>query len=183
MGAVVVNQGGAGRRAVDHEINLVPMVDLLVCCISFLLITAVWSHAARMEARADTPGAGTSPPAEVEKALHVDMRDDSSFRLSWKEGSVVLTSVDVPRHPLRALEPDGSLRFPELARTAEQEWTAHGIHRNTNDWATDRAVVHTGSSTSFEEVVAVMDALQAPRRSVDGEVAPVPAFRLSFAVD
>ena len=31
-----------GRKPVDAELNLVPFIDLLVCCICFLLITAVW---------------------------------------------------------------------------------------------------------------------------------------------
>lgn len=36
--------GGGGRRAVDSEVNMIPMIDLLMVTISFLLITAVWSH-------------------------------------------------------------------------------------------------------------------------------------------
>ena len=39
---------GVFRRC-DHEVNMVPMIDLMVCCISFLLITAVWSHMARVD--------------------------------------------------------------------------------------------------------------------------------------
>jgi uncharacterized membrane protein len=37
-----------GRRPVDAAINLVPFIDLLSCCISFLLITAVWVNLGRM---------------------------------------------------------------------------------------------------------------------------------------
>lgn len=183
MGTVAVSEGGTGRRSLDREINLIPMVDLLVCCISFLLITAVWSHAARMEARGDVPGAGQSPSPEPEKALHVDLRGDQTFHLSWKAGPVVLASADIPRQALRSGSPETSLRFPELARKVEEEWQANGQHRNTNDRALDRAVLHTGSTASFEEIVAVMDALQVPKRQVDGEPFPVPVFRLAFAAD
>lgn len=183
MGTVAVSEGGTGRRSVDREINLIPMVDLLVCCISFLLITAVWSHAVRMEARGDVPGSGTSPPPEPEKALHVDLRGDQAFHLSWKVGPTVLASTDIPRQALRSSQPEPSLRFPELARKVEEEWQSSGMHRNTNDRALDRAVLHTGSTTSFEEIVAVMDALQEPKRKVDGEPVPVPVFRLAFAAD
>ena len=33
-----------GKKALDAELNLVPFIDLLSCCISFLLITAVWTQ-------------------------------------------------------------------------------------------------------------------------------------------
>jgi len=38
-----------GRKALDAAINLVPFIDLLSCCISFLLITAVWTQVASMK--------------------------------------------------------------------------------------------------------------------------------------
>jgi len=42
MAGVNVDTGGkGGRRSVDSEINMIPMIDLLVCAIAFLLITAV----------------------------------------------------------------------------------------------------------------------------------------------
>ena len=47
--------GGGGRRAVDAEIPLVPFIDLLLCCVMFLLVTAVWNKLAAVEATtADT---------------------------------------------------------------------------------------------------------------------------------
>ena len=38
-----------GRRALDATLNLVPFIDLLSCCIAFLLITAVWTTVARVD--------------------------------------------------------------------------------------------------------------------------------------
>lgn len=38
-----------GRRALDATLNLVPFIDLLSCCIAFLLITAVWTTLARVD--------------------------------------------------------------------------------------------------------------------------------------
>jgi biopolymer transport protein ExbD len=51
-----------GRRALDATLNLVPFIDLLSCCIAFLLITAVWTTLARI----DVATAGTS----ADTALH-----------------------------------------------------------------------------------------------------------------
>jgi biopolymer transport protein TolR len=41
----------SGKRAYDAEINLVPFIDLLSCCICFLIITAVWTQIAKIEVR------------------------------------------------------------------------------------------------------------------------------------
>jgi biopolymer transport protein ExbD len=50
MASVAGVPGGArGRRALDATMNLVPFIDLLSCCIAFLLITAVWTTVARVD--------------------------------------------------------------------------------------------------------------------------------------
>jgi biopolymer transport protein TolR len=41
--------GARGRRALNATVNLVPFIDLLSCCIAFLLITAVWTTVARVD--------------------------------------------------------------------------------------------------------------------------------------
>ena len=41
--------GAGGKRGLDFELNLVPFIDLLSCCISFLLITAAWNQLAHMD--------------------------------------------------------------------------------------------------------------------------------------
>jgi len=101
MGGVDVGGGGGGgRRQTDSEINMIPMIDLLMVTISFLLITAVWTHMARINADAQVPG----PPREVEpdktdpeKQLHVEMRSPDKFVLIWKQAGTVISTVDVPR--------------------------------------------------------------------------------------
>src|SRR5512138_84534 len=45
-------QGGGGKRKkkpLDAVINVVPAIDLLSCCISFLLFTAVWTQISRLQ--------------------------------------------------------------------------------------------------------------------------------------
>jgi biopolymer transport protein ExbD len=49
MGVSIDTGGGGGKKSLDAELNLVPFIDLLVCCICFLLITAVWTQMARIE--------------------------------------------------------------------------------------------------------------------------------------
>jgi biopolymer transport protein ExbD len=50
------------KRSLDASLNLVPFIDLLSCCIAFLLITAVWSQTAQISARTRAPdGEGGEP--------------------------------------------------------------------------------------------------------------------------
>lgn len=53
--------GGGGRKSLDSEIPLIPFIDLLLCCIMFLLITAVWNRLASLEA--NLPG---NPQSEID---------------------------------------------------------------------------------------------------------------------
>lgn len=63
-GGAAVTNGKGGRKPLDAAINLVPFIDLLSCCISFLLITAVWVNLSQLPARhgAAQPGGEASPP-------------------------------------------------------------------------------------------------------------------------
>ncbi len=56
--AVSLGPAKGGRKALDAELNLVPFIDLLVCCVCFLLITAVWTQIAQIKAfqRRELPG-------------------------------------------------------------------------------------------------------------------------------
>ena len=101
MAGVGVEAGKSGRRTLDSEINMIPMIDLLMVTIAFLLITAVWSTMARLDASANVPGPPTAEPCdgvcEKPKELHVDMHASDKFVLTWKQDGVVLRSLDVPR--------------------------------------------------------------------------------------
>jgi biopolymer transport protein ExbD len=66
MGGINVGGGHGGKKAVDSEIPLVPFIDLLLCCVMFLLVTAVWNQLARLNANQQQPGqqAPNEPPPE-----------------------------------------------------------------------------------------------------------------------
>jgi biopolymer transport protein ExbD len=51
MGVSLGSQGGGARKKpLDAELNLIPFIDLLICCVCFLLITAVWTQLAQIPA-------------------------------------------------------------------------------------------------------------------------------------
>ncbi|HET7755156.1 MAG TPA: biopolymer transporter ExbD [Anaeromyxobacteraceae bacterium] len=66
MGGAVAVEGGRGkrRRSLDASINVVPAIDLLSCCISFLLFTAVWTQISRLQ----VAQYGNGVPAVAQKA-------------------------------------------------------------------------------------------------------------------
>ena len=70
MGVAVETGGKAGKKSVNAELNLVPYIDLLTCMVAFLLITAVWSQLARLEAHQKGQGqAGEDTPPEKQFKL------------------------------------------------------------------------------------------------------------------
>jgi biopolymer transport protein ExbD len=189
MGGVSVGGGKGPRRTLDSEINMIPMIDLLMVTISFLLITAVWTHMARINADAQVPG----PPREVEpdkiepeKQLHVEMRSPDKFVLVWKQSGTVISTVDVPRKDNLVVK-DGkkSIRFPELAAKIESEWKTVGAHRDASDKKFDQAILHTDNETPYVFLVGVIDAIYQPHRpfNIMGKAEQVPAFNVTFAVN
>jgi biopolymer transport protein TolR len=62
MGGGAMPEGGKKkRRALDANVNVVPAIDLLSCCISFLLFTAVWTQISRLQ----TTPMGNGAPQEL----------------------------------------------------------------------------------------------------------------------
>lgn len=148
---------------------MVPMIDLLMVTIAFLLVTAVWSSMARMEGRADVPGQVIDPAPNQphERSLHVDMRPADRYVLSWRDGNVVTSSRDVSRDAA------------SLARAVDKEWHSNGSHVAPADAARDRAVLHVSNETPFSEMVAAMDAVESAQRVVAH--GRTPAFALTLA--
>jgi biopolymer transport protein ExbD len=192
MGGVDVGGGGGKgkRKTVDSEINMIPMIDLLMVTISFLLITAVWTHMARINSDAQVPG----PPrpdveqekVEPEKQLNVQMTAEDKFVLVWKQGATTVDSIDVPRKDVVVAQgPVEVVRFPDLAQKIESEWKAKGQHSNPTDKKLDQAILHTDNKTEFKYIVGVIDAIYQTHRdlTLGGKTDKVPAFNITFAVN
>jgi biopolymer transport protein ExbD len=191
MGGVDVGGGGGGKRkTLDSEINMIPMIDLLMVTISFLLITAVWTHMSRINADAQVPG----PPrpdveqekVEPEKQLHVMMQSEDKFVLVWKQGSTTVDQIDVPRKDVVIHQGNQDvIRFPDLAVKIESEWKAKGQHSNSTDRKLDQAILHTDNKTEFRYIIGVIDAIYQTHRDMNlgSKVEKMPAFNITFAVN
>jgi biopolymer transport protein ExbD len=182
--------GGHGKKNLNHEIPLIPFIDFLLCLVSFLLITAVWSQMARINADARVPGP-PDPNKELEekkdKTLHVEMKgdDDKPFQLVWKEGSTVINTIDVPRKAEQVGKDEES--YSLLAEKITEEWNKNeSRHFAASDGKIDQAVLHTDNSTPFKDVVAVIDAIYTPQRDwkeASGEIKKRSAFNVTFSVN
>ncbi len=82
--------GKGGKKALDAELNLVPFIDLLSCCISFLLITAVWTQIAGLQV-----ASSGGPPEQQAKENTVDVRlllGEKGYQLT-----VAGANIDIPK--------------------------------------------------------------------------------------
>jgi biopolymer transport protein ExbD len=88
--------GHGGKKSVDHSIPLVPFIDLLLCCVMFLLVTAVWNQLARLNANQQQPGQpqmDTPPPEEPQIKLILQVQN-SGYVLATTAGD----STTIPKN-------------------------------------------------------------------------------------
>jgi len=103
MATIDGGAGGSRRKALNHEIPLVPFIDLLLCCLMFLLVTAVWNQLTQVPtsplgSRGDDPS-----PARAEDQLMLSVSQDG-YALRSTIGTEVLIPADSGSHDLLALQ-------------------------------------------------------------------------------
>jgi biopolymer transport protein ExbD len=135
-----IDAGGrsTGKRPVDANIPLVPFIDLLLCCVMFLLVTAVWNQLARVSVRQDIPERGL-PNGLAEPELHFQLQITSAgYVFSSSAGD----HIDIPRVGT-------ALDLPALHEKLVKL-------RETNPAQTELALV-VDDGVPFDSVVATMD--------------------------
>lgn len=140
-GAVMSPSGKGGRRALDASINLVPFIDLLSCCLSFLLITAVWTQLAAVPATHASPGPGDRSDAQPQMSLMLFIGREG-FLLTRSTGETVQLSRKGEQLDLGGL--DAAMRH------VKQEYP------NKRDIR-----VRSSDDTPYDELIKTLDALRA----------------------
>jgi biopolymer transport protein ExbD len=186
MAGVDVGESGGKKRATNSDINMIPFIDLLMCTIAFLLITAVWVTNSRINADAQVPGPPTEGPIDPveERTLHLTVVEDG-FKLTWKQGKTVLSDTLVPRAPVEIVAGETRVvRYPDLTAALDREWKQFKNHADVADKKQDQLVLHTDDRVPFRELVAVMDSAHNTRRPMrlGGETKDVSVFNTTFAV-
>ena len=153
-GAAPTPSGKGGKKPLDAAFNLVPFIDLLSCCISFLLITAVWTQLARMDVQQKGPAAAGAvdekpPENQVNLTLFVNS-DGYIFSKSTGESTnipcktpgtgtggcdeydyaklaEILTKAktDLPEKNDLAIKADDAVIYDKIVHTMDVALTAH----------------------------------------------------------
>ena len=81
MAAIDAGGGNSGKKSVNQEIPLIPFIDLLLCCVMFLLATAVWNQLAAVNANQQVPGQASTEdaPPEDEKVKLILYTNRTNF--------------------------------------------------------------------------------------------------------
>jgi biopolymer transport protein TolR len=141
--SVSVDTGNkSGKKQLNAELNLVPYIDLLTCMVAFLLITAVWTQLARLQAQQKGQGqAGEETPPELQVKIVVMVN---------QEGFNLVVGQDQTPIPKKGAEYD----FERLASELKK---AKDGHPDKND-----AQVASEDTIKFDVLIRAMDtAIQA----------------------
>ena len=143
MAGVSTGGGGhGGKKSVDQDVPLVPYIDLLLCCVMFLLVTAVWNQLARINANQQTPGQVTTPPDEPppEKVRLVLAVQNTGFVIQSSAGE----SITIPKN-------GDQYNLVELNTKLND---VHQMDPNRRD-----IIVEPEDGVKYEDVVKAMDAV------------------------
>lgn len=134
-------EGKGGRKPLDAILNLVPFIDLLSCCLAFLLMTAVWSTVARMNVAQKGMGqAGMdSPPPDaptVNLTLFID-KDGFTFSKSTGESTPI---------PMKSADEYDYAKLGEILKEAKTAYP------DKND-----ITIKSDDTVLYDKVVQTMD--------------------------
>jgi biopolymer transport protein ExbD len=141
--------GGHGkkRKALDANINVVPAIDLLSCCISFLLFTAVWTQISRLQVQQLGSGAPTEPlPMEQQqKALAVTLAvGERGMALAVGDASFEIPTLG---------------RSPEGAVTQDLKTLATRLRAVKSEYPDQASIIVSAEDTvPYGDLVHVIDA-------------------------
>ena len=144
MAAIDSGGGDSGKKAVNQEIPLIPFIDLLLCCVMFLLATAVWNQLAAMNANQQVPGQASTedaPPEDENVKLILQVRN-SGYVLGSSAGE----SIDIKK---RVVAEQKEFDIEELA-TKLGQWKQAWDDR-------DDMIVAPEDGVRYEDVIRAMD--------------------------
>lgn len=139
MGGVSVDSGGGGggKKSVDAQINMVPMIDLLVSCIAFLLMTAVWTQIGAVQAQ--QPRGAPAPDQPQDQP-----QDQLKIQISPTNLKIGVNATDM--HDITST---GNQRYDELRRLLDERKRAN--QQNREVW------LQPDTAVQYDDIIRVMD--------------------------
>ena len=134
---------GGGRKNSNVELNLVPFIDLMCVCITFLLITAVWTQVSMIQLGTSVYGKQTEKTRVAPKP-----HEDVAFRFDIRRSGFFLNlDLQVTKIPKLGESYDNESLKDEL-------WRIKQIYPNKRD-----VVVNMEDDLPYELMVQAMDEL------------------------
>lgn len=129
------------KKELNFELNLMPMMDILAVCITFLMLTAVWM---KVGAVGMTQSTGSSQfTAEATPILIVEVK-------SLEEGEVYMKNITGPKRQRLNFKNDWHEVLAKYAQDAQQ----------VSQGKLDTSIVLASPQAQMEQLVAVMDDLK-----------------------
>ena len=135
-GVSVGGGGGGGRKSVDSNINMIPMIDLLLSVIAFLLMTAVWVQTGALQA--SQPRGAPTPDSQPQ-----DQQDQLKIQINPGGLHVGTTAADG-----RDIQ-NGPRKLEELRNVLRERHTANAQQREV--W------LQPDSAVTYNDIIEVMD--------------------------
>ncbi len=139
MGGVSVESGGGGggKKSVDAPINMVPMIDLLISCIAFLLMTAVWTQIGAVQASQPRGAPAPDQPQDTPQ-------DQLKVQISPTNLKVGVNATD-----MRDITSTGNQRYDELRTMLTERHRANAQNREV--W------LQPDTAVQYDDIIRVMD--------------------------
>lgn len=83
-----------GKKTLEVDLNLIPFIDMLSACLSFLLLSAVWTFAGTIDTT-QAIGAESTAGANNPPSVAVQMDKDNSFDFQLKDTKAAHTKFSV----------------------------------------------------------------------------------------
>ena len=150
MGISLPGAGGGRTKNFAADLNLVPFIDLLSVCITFLMVTAVWTQISTMPLDQNISDPNTPPP-EVDvpppPPLTVHIRADGVWM------GRVITDTDYQGKMLKA-----GKNYPILGE--EYDWTAieTDLQGDRDEFPDEKTlVIVTDDGIFYEHMIRALD--------------------------
>jgi len=142
-GAAPQEPGKKGKKSLDASLNLVPFIDLLSCCISFLLITAVWTQIAGLQV-----ASSGGPPDDKPKEQTIDIKlllTDKGYSLNMAGAN-----IDIPK--VQSKEEGAGMAF-------DRKTLADKLHTLKASLPDQQAItVQPEDAVAYDDLVNAVDA-------------------------
>jgi biopolymer transport protein ExbD len=139
MASLDVGSKSGGRKSMDANIPLIPILDLLLCCLMFLLVTAVWNSLAAISVSQRGPGSPSADQVAEDKLQLVLLVTTRGYELSTTAGDRIVIPARGDTHDVGALN------------------EKLGTYRNAYP-SQDSITVSAEDGVAYESLIAALDA-------------------------